>query len=98
MKKTREEKFLDEGWIWRKRRKRKRGTSENGSFRNTTHSGKCHNAFHGAKNLACVTRYRLSVGELSIDGRMEQNRKEKKKEKQKEKERRKKLLCFLPPF
>lgn len=25
--------------------------SENGSFRNTTHLGKCHNAFHGVKTV-----------------------------------------------
>ena len=46
----------------------------------------------GKKNLACVTRYRLSVRELSIDGRMEQSQKKKKKRKKKRTEEKASLL------
>lgn len=44
----------------------KEGKTENGSFRNMTHSGKCHDAFHGVKTGLRNT-ISIIVRELSIE-------------------------------
>lgn len=56
----------------------KEGKTENGSFRNTTHSGKCHDAFHGVKTGLRNT-VSIIVRELSIEWNKKEGEEEKKK-------------------